>query len=81
LYLYFLGLSFRSTAKAIEPFVDGGRSYVAVWYWVQDIQPDKLYPCRRVAAYLIDETQVQIGGSEAWVWVATTEPTHRSVST
>ncbi len=78
LYLYFLGLSFRSTAKAIEPFVDGGRSYVAVWYWVQDIQPKQLYPCRRVTAFLIDETQVQIGGSEAWVWIAT-EPVHRTV--
>ena len=31
LYLYFLGLSFRNTARAIRPFVDKGRSHVAVW--------------------------------------------------
>ena len=78
LYLYFLGLSFRNTAKAIQPFVDGGRSHVAIWYWVQQFEPVELYPCRRVAAYLIDESQVQIGGNEAWVWVAT-EPVHRTV--
>jgi len=76
LYLYFLGLSFRNTAKAIEPFVD--RTHVAIWYWVQQFCPERVYPCKRVAAYLIDETQVQIGTSEAWVWVAT-EPAHRTI--
>lgn len=30
----------------------------------------------KVVAFLIDETQVQIGGSEAWLWVAV-EPVHR----
>ena len=29
LYLYFLGLSLKSTSKALEPFVD--RSYVAIY--------------------------------------------------
>ena len=63
LYLYFLGLSFRGTARAIEPFA--ARSYVAVWYWVQKFNPEQFYQCRRVSAYLIDETQIQIGNSEA----------------
>jgi hypothetical protein len=33
LYLYFLGLSFRNTSKAIQPFEEEeeGRSYVAIW--------------------------------------------------
>jgi hypothetical protein len=33
LYLYFLGLSFRSTSKAIQPFGEEGkrRSHVAIW--------------------------------------------------
>lgn len=75
-FLYFLGLSFRSTAKAIEPFVD--RTHVAIWYWVQEFCPKRVYPCKRVAAYLIDKTRVQIGTSEAWVWVAT-EPAHRTI--
>jgi transposase len=34
LYLYFLGLSFKDTSKAIhQPFID--RSYVAIWDWIQ----------------------------------------------
>jgi putative transposase len=78
LYLYFLGLSFRNTARAIGPFVDKGRSHVAVWDWVQKFNPEHIYPCRRVAAFLIDETMVQIGHNEAWLWVAV-EPVHRIV--
>ncbi len=76
LYLYFLGLSFRSTARAIEPFAD--RSHVAIWYWVQKFSPVQFYQRRRVPAYLIDETQVQIGRNEAWLWIAI-EPVHKTV--
>ena len=76
LYLYFLGLSFRSTAKAIAPFVD--RSHVSVWYWVHKVKPMQLYQRTRVSAYLIDETQVQIGHDDAWIWVAV-EPVHRTI--
>ena len=43
LYLYFLGLSFRDTSKAIQPFID--RSYVAIWDWVQQqFDPKRIYP-------------------------------------
>jgi len=42
LYLYFLVLSFRSTAKALDPFVDK-RSHVAIWNWAQVFNPNKLY--------------------------------------
>jgi hypothetical protein len=63
--LYFLGLSFRKTSDAIEPFED--KSYVAVWDWVQRFNPVQVYPCKRAAAFLIDETQVQIGSHEVWL--------------
>jgi hypothetical protein len=55
LYLYFLGLSFRNTSKALEPFEEKKRSYVAVWSWVQRFNPKIIY-CRktRVAAFIID---------------------------
>ena len=57
LYLYFLGLSFRSTAKALDPFVEN-RSHVAVWNWVQLFHPNKFYLKRtRVTAFIIDEKQ------------------------
>ena len=77
LYLYFLGLSFRSTSKAIQPFEEG-RSHVAVWKWVQKFNPKRLYHYRRVSAFLIDETMLQIGPNEAWLWVAL-EPIHKQI--
>ena len=79
LYLYFLGLSLRSTSKAIQPFVD--RSYVAIWYWIQEFDPKYVYPNKkksRITAFIIDETQIQIGSNEAWLWVAI-EPIRRTI--
>jgi putative transposase len=80
LYLYFLGLSFRSTSKAIQPLFgeEGKRSHVAVWKWVQRFNPRHLYRCKRISAFLIDETMLQIGYSEAWLWVAV-EPIHKQL--
>ena len=80
LYLYFLGLSFRNTSKAIQPFEKerGGRSHVAIWKWVQRFNPRRLYCCKRVAAFLIDETRVQIGSDQVWLWIAV-EPIHRKI--
>jgi putative transposase len=78
LYLYFLGLSLRSTSKAIEPFAN--RSYVSVWYWIQQFNPKRIYPSKRkrVTAFIIDETYIQIGCNEAWLWVAV-EPIHKQI--
>jgi putative transposase len=78
LYLYFLGLSLRSTSKAIEPFAN--RSYVSVWYWIQQFEPKLIYPSKRkrVSAFIIDETYIQIGCNEAWLWVAV-EPIHKQI--
>ena len=78
LYLYFLELSFRSTAKALDPFVEK-RSHVAVWNWVQLFHPNKFYLKRtRVTAFIIDETILQIGSEYAWLWVDI-EPVHKQV--
>jgi putative transposase len=79
LYLYFLGLSFRSTSKALEPFNENKRSHVSVWNWVQRFNPNIIYSRkRRVTAFIIDETMIQIGAREAWLWVAI-EPVHSTV--
>jgi putative transposase len=79
LYLYFLGLSFRDTSKAIQPlFEEKGRSHVAIWKWVQRFNPKHVYCCKRVSAFLIDETMVQIGSDEAWLWIAI-EPIHKQI--
>jgi putative transposase len=66
--LYFLGLSLRRTSKALELFVD--RSHVAIWYWIQEFHPKYVYPNKkksRITAFIIDETQIQIGSDEAWL--------------
>ena len=80
LYLYFLGLSFRNTSKAIQPLFEdkGKRSHVAIWKWVQRFNPKYVYCCKRVSAFLIDETMVQIGSDEAWLWIAM-EPIHKQI--
>jgi hypothetical protein len=60
-YLYFLRLSFRRTAKVLDPFVEK-RSHVAVWKWVQLVNPNKFYLKRtRVTAFVKVETMQQIG--------------------
>jgi hypothetical protein len=61
LYLYFLELSFRSTAKALNPSVKR-RSHVAVWNWAFLFYQNKFYLKRiRVTAHNIDETMLQVG--------------------
>lgn len=56
LYLHFLGLSFRNTSRALEPFAE--RSHIAVWQWVQRFDPKQrhtaliLYPILIRALFL-----------------------------
>jgi putative transposase len=78
LYLYFLGLSLRNTSKALEPFKDQHRSHVAVWDWIQRFGSYYIYKHRRVSAFIIDETIIQIGNRRFWLWICI-EPIHKSV--
>jgi hypothetical protein len=61
LYLYFLGLSLRNTSKALIIFKDDKRSYVSVWNWIQRFAEYPIYKRKRVTAFIIDETVIQIG--------------------
>jgi transposase-like protein len=77
LYLYFLGLSLRSTSKAFESFID--RRYIAIWYWIQEYNPKDVFPnkkkARIIAAFVINETLIQIGNTDdAWLWIVVVEP-------
>jgi putative transposase len=79
LYLYFLGLSLRNTSKALEPFKDQQRSHVSVWNWIQRFSSFHIYnKHRRVSAFIIDETVIQIGNQHFWLWICI-EPIHKSV--
>ena len=78
LYLYFLGLSLRNTSKALVIFRDEKRSYVSVWNWIQRFAEYPIYKRKRVSAFIIDETVIQIGNQHFWLWICI-EPIHSSV--
>jgi transposase-like protein len=79
LYLYFLGLSLRNTSKALTIFRDQKRSYVSVlWNWIQRFGSCQIYKRKRVTAFIIDETAIQIGSQYFWLWMCI-EPIHSSV--
>ena len=78
LYLYFLGLSLRNTSKALILFKDKQRSYVSVWNWIQRFGSCQIYKRKRVSAFIIDETVIQIGNQHFWLWICI-EPIHSSV--
>ena len=61
LYLYFLGLSLRNTSMALVIFRDEKRSYVSVWNWIQRFAEYPIYKHKRISAFIIDETVIQIG--------------------
>ena len=78
LYLYFLGLSLRNTSKALIIFKDDKRSHVSVWNWIQRFGSLQIYKSKRVSAFIIDETVIQIGNQHFWLWFCI-EPIHSSV--
>ena len=63
LYLYWMGLSLRHVADALDPFVK--RSHVSIWKWIQLFGKNTLFHRRRVTAFLVDETYIRIGRYEA----------------
>ena len=79
LYLYFLGLSLRNTSKALDIFDDEKRSHISIWNWIQRFGSSQIYNKRkRVAAFIIDETIIQIGNHHFWLWIAI-EPVNRTI--
>jgi putative transposase len=78
LYLYFLGLSLRNTSKALVIFRDKKRSYVSVWNWIQRFNSCQIYKRKRISAFIIDETVIQIGWKHHYLWIAI-EPVHKTL--
>ena len=78
LYLYFLGLSLRNTSKALVIFKDKKRSHLTIWNWIQKFGSSQIYKRKRISAFIIDETVIQIGNQNLWLWLCI-EPVHSSV--
>jgi putative transposase len=59
-------------------FKDKKRSYVSVWNWIQRFGSCQIYKRKRVTAFIIDETIIQIGNQHFWLWFCI-EPVHSYV--
>jgi putative transposase len=71
LYLYFLGLSTRNVARALSFLQIVKRSHVAIWKWIQKYEPQRILSRRKkIAEFILDETQVKVGSEYIWIWVA-----------
>ena len=63
----------------MEPFKDQQRSHVAIWDWILRFGSCHIYSKRkRVSAFIIDETVIQIGNQHFWLWICI-EPVHRNI--
>jgi putative transposase len=79
LYLYFLGLSFRSTAKALSFLKIIKISHVSIWHWIQKYKPRKYFKNKKIQEFIIDETAIKAGSSELiWLWIVI-EPKHKEI--
>jgi|SRR4051794_37349540 putative transposase len=79
LYLYFLGLSFRNTAKALSFLLLVKISHVSIWNWIQKNKPHKLKKKKKnIDGYIIDETAIKVGSELIWLWVVI-EPLYKEI--
>ncbi|HEY6534586.1 MAG TPA: DDE-type integrase/transposase/recombinase [Candidatus Nitrosocosmicus sp.] len=78
LYLYFLGLSFRNTAKALSFLKITKISHVSIWKWIQKYGPWKYFKKRKIKEYIIDETAIKAGSELVWIWVVI-EPANKEI--
>jgi putative transposase len=71
-------LSLCNTSKKLAIFNDNKKSHVSVWNWIQRFAEYPIYKRKRISAFTIDETDIQIGSQHFWLWICI-EPIHRSV--
>ena len=51
---------------------------MSVWNWIQRFADYPIYKRKRISAFIIDETVIQVGSQHFWLWFCT-EPIHSSV--
>jgi len=69
LYLYFLGLSFRNTSKALSFLKIAKISRGSIWNWTPKYKPWKYLGKRKIKEYIIDEIAIKLGSELIWLWV------------
>ena len=71
-------MSLRNTSKALVIFKDNKRSHVSVWNWIQRFAEYPIYKRKRISAFIIDETVIQVG-TKNYGYGSVSEPIHSSV--
>ena len=51
---------------------------MSVWSWIQRFAEYPIYKRKRVSAFIIDETVIQIGSQHFWLWFCI-EPLHKTI--
>ncbi len=70
LYLYFLGLSFRNTAKALSFLFLVKIRQVSIWNWMQKYKPKKYHNKKKIKEYSCkqkDETAIKACSELMWL--------------
>ncbi len=78
LYLYFLGLYFRNTAKAVSFLKIARISHVSIRSWIQKYRPRKYFKNKEIKEYIIDETAIKADSNSIWLWVII-EPQYKEI--
>ena len=78
LYLYFLGLFFRNTTKALSFLKIIKISHISVWKWIQKYRPWKYHKNKKIQEYIIDETAIKAGSELIWLWIVI-EPKNKEI--
>jgi len=77
IYLYLSGLSLRQTARTLAS-AGVARSHEAIRLWVHKLaaKAEEIINSERAETAVVDETVVNVGGRQVWLWVAV-EPERR----
>jgi putative transposase len=51
---------------------------VSVWNWIQRFAEYPIFKRKRISAFILDETVIQIGWKHYYLWIAT-EPVHKTL--
>ncbi|HEY6536388.1 MAG TPA: hypothetical protein VIY08_11430, partial [Candidatus Nitrosocosmicus sp.] len=78
LYLYFLDLSFGTTAKALSFLLLVKVSHLFISNWIQKYKTKKFSHNSEIKEYIIDETAIKTGSELIYLWVII-EPKHREI--
>ena len=73
-----LYVSLLNISKVLIIFKHDEIRYVSVLNWIERFGSCNIYKRKRISAFIIDETVIQVGSQQFWLWICT-EPIHTSL--